>query len=419
VPRPEPERAAATLHALYARHAATIRRYLARLVGEADAEDLVQDVFERAQRMRWRNTTRASQLRGLYRIARNAAVDRHRSNAVREREDTVAALRDDTDGRATPPDTELMRARTRTCILGLVERLAPGQRDVVLLSELRGLTVREAAGVLGVSLDAAKIRLHRGRRALRDLVDRECRTFRDERNELSCEPAARGTADDAPYRSTDHARLIGRSAHSSEDVMPRFQVFDPPMCCSTGVCGAEVDPTLVRFAADLEWLKESGVEIERFNLAQAPAAFAANPVVAAALRGREDGLPLVLLDGKVVAQGSYPSREVLAELAGLALPKSVYTEAVQELVAIGAAIAANCEPCFRYHFDKARKLGVSKEDMARAVTTAQTVKESPARAVLALAEKYTGSRIVTKDGRDACRPAPDGEPSSPTPGKCC
>lgn len=67
---------------------------------------------------------------------------------------------------------------------------------------------------------------------------------------------------------------------------------------------------------------------------------------------------------------------------------SIYTESVQELVAIGAAIAANCEPCFKFHFDKARKLGVSNEDMLRAVQTANKVKEAPAKAVLGLAERY-------------------------------
>jgi AhpD family alkylhydroperoxidase len=206
--------------------------------------------------------------------------------------------------------------------------------------------------------------------------------------------------------------------------MSKLQVFDPPMCCSTGVCGPEVDPALVRFASDLEWLKSNGVEVERFNLAQEPSAFVGNPVVAQAIRGRDDGLPLLVVDGKIVAQGSYPAREVLAELAGVAAPKTIYSEAVQELVAIGAAIAANCEPCFRYHFDKARKLGVSKEDMARAVTTAQMVKESPARAVIELAEKYVGAKIVTKQGPDACRPAADSATvaiggSAPTAKKCC
>ncbi len=71
-------------------------------------------------------------------------------------------------------------------------------------------------------------------------------------------------------------------------------------------------------------------------------------------------------------------------------PQRTYTPAVGELVAIGAAIAANCEPCFKYHYGQARKLGVSNEDMARAVTMAQKVKEAPARAVLELANRYLG-----------------------------
>jgi AhpD family alkylhydroperoxidase len=159
--------------------------------------------------------------------------------------------------------------------------------------------------------------------------------------------------------------------------MSKVQVFDPPMCCSTGVCGPEVDPSLVRFAADVEWLKTKGVEVERFNLSQEPATFVGNPVVAQAMRSGDDALPLLLVDGKIAAQGRYPAREALAALVGLEASKTMYSEAIQGLVAIGAAIASNCEPCFRFHYDKARKLGVSKEDMARAVATAKMVKEAP------------------------------------------
>jgi AhpD family alkylhydroperoxidase len=68
--------------------------------------------------------------------------------------------------------------------------------------------------------------------------------------------------------------------------------------------------------------------------------------------------------------------------------QSLYTDAVAELVAIGAAIAANCDPCFKYHFQQARKLGISREDMMLAVKTAQSVKETPARAMLQLADRY-------------------------------
>lgn len=173
--------------------------------------------------------------------------------------------------------------------------------------------------------------------------------------------------------------------------MTLLQVFDPPMCCSTGVCGPNVDSVLPRFAADLEWLKQQGVEIHRHNLAQEPRAFAENEVVKNALSKDGDKcLPLILVDGDIVAQGVYPSREELAALAGLpsGAGSSLYSSAVEELVAIGAAIGAGCEPCFKYHFREARKAGVERDDIASAVATARKVKEAAAGEILKLAGRY-------------------------------
>ncbi len=100
--------------------------------------------------------------------------------------------------------------------------------------------------------------------------------------------------------------------------MAKLQVFDPPMCCSTGVCGPSVDPKLVRFAADLEWLKSKGVEIERCNLAQDPGAFVHNPTLKKALNSEGmKCLPLLALDGRIIASGGYPSREELARQLGV------------------------------------------------------------------------------------------------------
>jgi len=100
--------------------------------------------------------------------------------------------------------------------------------------------------------------------------------------------------------------------------MKRVAVFDPPMCCSTGVCGPKVDPALVKFAADLHWLANQRIAVERYNLPQQPQAFAANALVKSALHEHgNDCLPLILLDGSIVSQGRYPSREELARLAGV------------------------------------------------------------------------------------------------------
>jgi hypothetical protein len=102
--------------------------------------------------------------------------------------------------------------------------------------------------------------------------------------------------------------------------MKRMEVFDPPMCCSTGVCGPSVDPALVRFAADLHWLANQRIAVERYNLAQQPQAFATSAVVKTALKEHgNECLPLILLDGLIVSEGHYPTRAELARLAGVEL----------------------------------------------------------------------------------------------------
>jgi hypothetical protein len=100
-----------------------------------------------------------------------------------------------------------------------------------------------------------------------------------------------------------------------------IRVFDPAMCCSTGVCGPSVDPELARFAADVDWLQRQGVTVQRFNLSQEPAAFADTPAVKEALGRGTEVLPLVLVGDRIAVEGAYPSRETLAALAGVVVKK--------------------------------------------------------------------------------------------------
>ena len=102
--------------------------------------------------------------------------------------------------------------------------------------------------------------------------------------------------------------------------MARIQIFDPALCCNTGICGVAVDQQLVSFAAAVAWAKENGARIERFNLAQQPMAFAENPVVKSLLEcSGKEALPLILVDGAFALAGRYPDRGELARWAGLAV----------------------------------------------------------------------------------------------------
>lgn len=104
--------------------------------------------------------------------------------------------------------------------------------------------------------------------------------------------------------------------------MKKLEVFDPAMCCSTGVCGVEVDPVLVQFSADLQWLAEHDVQVKRYNLSQEPQAFAGNPDVVKELEAGMDRLPILMVDGHIVSIGMYPSRGQLAQKLGIALTRA-------------------------------------------------------------------------------------------------
>lgn len=100
--------------------------------------------------------------------------------------------------------------------------------------------------------------------------------------------------------------------------MKTIQVYDPAMCCSSGVCGVDVDQALVTFSADVEWAKQNGAKIERFNLSSDPMAFVNNKSASTFLeRSGAEALPLILVDGEMALAGRYPNRIELSRWAGI------------------------------------------------------------------------------------------------------
>jgi hypothetical protein len=112
--------------------------------------------------------------------------------------------------------------------------------------------------------------------------------------------------------------------------MANIQIFEPGLCCGTGICGVDVDQALVTFSADLDWVRAGGGDIARSNLAQEPLAFVENEVARQFLHTvGQAGLPLTLVDGATVLTGRYPSRAELASWTGLESAAASHLAAVQ------------------------------------------------------------------------------------------
>lgn len=107
-----------------------------------------------------------------------------------------------------------------------------------------------------------------------------------------------------------YATIFKRPRSTNIHSMKTIQVYDPSMCCSTGICGTSVDPDLVSFAAMLAQLGQHGIQIERYNLGKQPLAFVQNATVKGLLE--TDGaevLPVIFWDGEVHLKGRYPTKD--------------------------------------------------------------------------------------------------------------
>ncbi len=318
---------------LFTAHRERVRSTLVRLVGETEADDLTQEVFVRVTRALPEFRGESSVTTWILRIARGVGLDHLRSRRHGEERRTVSLtpseLESAADSETIPEPREeaeaprrLVHAEMSTCVREYVARLAPEHRAVIELKDLEGLTSQEIAVRLGVSVDSAKIRLHRARQALRRELERGCEFYRSETGALACDRKNSGPA-------------VGKSVS-----------FAP------AISSKEVRPAARARRAQATDRNQNTTDISMnmpFNCGCAAPA----PVNACAT------------------------------------PVSGFSPIAAEYVALGAAIGANCEPCLRYHVAAALKVGITLPDIAKAVTMAAKVKETPARAILKLAEQLT------------------------------
>ena len=185
--------------AIHASYWPRIHRYLARLVGPTEAEDLTQEVFLRVNRGLPDFKGEAKLSTWIYRIATNVATDRIRSRASQEirsgkamplDEQVIEAGVDLKGDRKPSLEKQAMREEMSACVQDYINSLPERYRLPVTLSEIGGLTNKEIAETLGLTLETVKIRLHRGRAMLKGKLESGCHFDRDEEDILVCDPKA-------------------------------------------------------------------------------------------------------------------------------------------------------------------------------------------------------------------------------------
>ncbi|MDM7459035.1 MAG: arsenite efflux transporter metallochaperone ArsD [Paracoccus sp. (in: a-proteobacteria)] len=186
--------------------------------------------------------------------------------------------------------------------------------------------------------------------------------------------------------------------------MTTMTVYDRAMCCSTGICGADVDQKLVDPAVDPDWLNAQGVSVQRFGLSREPAEFAGNDMIRKIMQDSQgDDLRVVLVDGVLKAKARYSARAELAAWIGHTAPDREITAQMREAIAMGRMARKASE---RHFHDFVEKL-IPEGEPDKASPCCGPEKASAALAGCCRGSAKAGS--VQDGARSCCRrgPAPD------------
>lgn len=173
-----------TFDDLAAMYSKPLLAYLVRMTrNSADAHDLLQEALIRMARDLPRLRSSGAAKRWAYRIATNVAIDFLRKNGK------VQFVEFEAEPGSTEVDAEeeLVVDEMNECIRGVIDTLPPDYRAAIVLSNLQGLSVAETADIMGTTVSAAKVRIHRAKAKLREALDQECDFYRAESGSLRCD----------------------------------------------------------------------------------------------------------------------------------------------------------------------------------------------------------------------------------------
>lgn len=174
---------------IYDQHYRRVRKFILHTVrNEWVADDLVQETFIRISN-NLDNVRDAAKLQAwIFRIAHNICLDYFRQQGKTADVALEEISGEPATAKAPTSQKELEQGQMRKCVFGLVNFLPESLRSVIILSDISEFSQKEIAEILGISVENVKIRLHRGRKKLKALLQEHCVFEVDERNVLTCQP---------------------------------------------------------------------------------------------------------------------------------------------------------------------------------------------------------------------------------------
>ncbi|NOX32692.1 MAG: sigma-70 family RNA polymerase sigma factor [Deltaproteobacteria bacterium] len=182
---------------IHNQYSPAIARYLTRLTGSSDvAEDLTQEVFIKVNNGLGKFKGDSSLSTWIYKIATNIAIDRSRSKFFQKIEKQTVS-RDKLENQEwsnielmskeeKSPEQQMVNNEMNDCIRSYINRLKENYKTVIWLCDYEGLKNRETAEVLGVSIETVKIRLHRARAKLKEMMNNGCDIYNNHNGEIGC-----------------------------------------------------------------------------------------------------------------------------------------------------------------------------------------------------------------------------------------
>lgn len=180
---------------VYAIFQPKVHRYLTRLIGEKDAEDLTQEVLIKVEQALADFNHKSKLSTWIYQIATNVAIDRSRSRSYKQAAvETNELIEINPDNIRCGPklksiEDQIIRKEMNECIRSFIETLPEQFRIILTLREIEGLKVNDISKILGLSTGGTRVRLHRARERLKKILLENCSFYRTECcGRLVCEP---------------------------------------------------------------------------------------------------------------------------------------------------------------------------------------------------------------------------------------